>query len=165
MNAAAAFGQKLAGILNVSSYSMLGVGIPFAIAAKEIYPQSRVVVISGDGAFMAGGMSIEVAFQEQIPIVVVIDNNMGLDCISEQQERMFPNQKHFATDFRNIPFHKMVEALGGYGELVEKYEELVPALERAFVSGKPACINVMTKGVITPVIEDITMRRDDASIE
>lgn len=165
VNAAGAQGQKLAGVLNVSSYSMLGIGVPFGIAAKTIYPDAKVVVISGDGAFMAGGMSIEVAFQEQIPVVVVIDNNMGLDCISEQQERMFPNRAHFATDFRNIPFHKMVEGLGGYGELVESAEDIIPALERAFASGKPACINVMTKGVITPVIEDVTMRRDDAKIE
>ncbi|MBK2094650.1 thiamine pyrophosphate-binding protein [Francisella philomiragia] len=165
VNIAGAFGQKLAGILNVSSYSMLGVGVPFAIAAKDTYKDARVVVISGDGAFMAGGMSIEVAFEQNIPIVVVIDNNMGLDCISEQQERMFPNKAHFATDFRNIPFDKMIEGLGGYAETVEKYQDIVPALERAFASNKPACINVLTKGVITPVIEDMTMRRDDASIE
>lgn len=78
---------------------------------------------------------------------------------------MFPNKAHFATDFRNIPFDKMIEGLGGYAETVEKYQEIVPALERAFASNKPACINVLTKGVITPVIEDMTMRRDDASIE
>lgn len=56
---------------------MFGVGVSFAIAAKDTYKDARVVVISGDGAFMAGGMSIEVAFEQNIPIVVVIDNNMG----------------------------------------------------------------------------------------
>lgn len=165
VNAAGAKGQKLAGILNVASYSMLGVGVPWGIATKRLHPDAKVVVISGDGAFMAGGMSIEVAFEEKVPVVVVVDNNMGLDCISEQQERIFPNGVHFATDFRNIPFHKMVEGLGGHGELVTEVAEIGPAVERALASGKPAVVNVMTKGVITPVIEDVTMRRDNASIE
>lgn len=165
VNVAGSQGQKLAGIVNVASYSLLGVGVPWGIAAKRLHPDSRVVVISGDGAFMAGGMSIEVAFEENVPVVVVIDNNMGLDCISEQQERMFPHRAHFATDFRNIPFHTMVEGLGGHGELVTEVQEIGPAVLRALASGKPAVVNVMTKGVITPVIEDVTMRRDNASIE
>ena len=75
-------------------------------------------MISGDGAFLSGGLSIEVAFQEKLPIIVVIDNNGGLDCISQQQERLFESGKHFATDFRDIPFHKIFEGFGGHGELV-----------------------------------------------
>lgn len=165
VNVAGSQGQELAGIVNVSSYSLLGTGVPWGIATKRIHPDSRVVVISGDGAFLASGMAIEVAFEENVPVVVVVDNNMGLDCISEQQERMFPHRAHFATDFRNIPFHTMVEGLGGYGELVTDVNEIGPAVERAIASGLPACVNVMTKGVITPVIEDVTMRRDNASIE
>jgi len=115
-------GKKLGGILHPGSFSMLGVGVSFAISAKNSHPHSTVVLISGDGAFMSGGLSIEVAFQEQLPIVVIIDNNGGLDCISQQQERLFENGSHFATDFRDIPYHGMFEGLGGYGELVESPE-------------------------------------------
>ena len=42
-----------------------------------------------------------------------------------------------------IRYDKMVEALGGYGELVERPEDIRPALERAFASGLPACVNVL----------------------
>jgi acetolactate synthase-1/2/3 large subunit len=42
-----------------------------------------------------------------------------------------------------LKYDKMVEALGGYGELVERPEDIRPALERAFSSGLPACINVL----------------------
>ena len=82
-------GQKLGNILHPGTFSMLGVGVSFAISAKLTHPKSHVVVISGDGAFLSGGLSIEAAFQEKLPIVVVIDNNGGLDCISQQQERLF----------------------------------------------------------------------------
>lgn len=158
-------GLRLGNILHPGTFSMLGVGVPFASVAKLNNPQRNVVVISGDGAFLSGGSSIEAAFQEQLPIVVVIDNNGGLDCISQQQERLFANQQHFATDFRDIPFHSMFEGLGGYGELVEHRDEIVPAVKRAIASGKTACVNVKTVGHISPIVLATTSKRDKASIE
>ncbi|PDH39878.1 MAG: benzaldehyde lyase [Candidatus Thioglobus sp. MED-G25] len=158
-------GQRLAGILHPGAFSMLGVGLSFALAAKLNHPGSQVVVISGDGAFLSGGLSVEAAFQENAPITVVIDNNGGLTTISQQQERLFGHDRHVATDFRDIPFHSLFEGLGGYGELVENREQLGPALDRALASGKTACVNVRTKGVISPIVLATTSKRDKASIE
>ena len=158
-------GRKLGNILHPGTFSMLGVGVPFAITAKLENPNKSVVVISGDGAFLSGGSSIEAAFQENLPIVVVIDNNGGLDCISQQQERLFSNQQHFATDFRDIPFHAMFEGLGGYGELVERRHDIIPAVQRAIASGKTACVNIKTVGHISPIVLATTSKRDKASIE
>ncbi len=165
VNLAGYQGQKLGNILHPGTFSMLGVGVSFAITAKMNNPEQTVVLISGDGAFLSGGLSVEAAFQENLPIVVVIDNNGGLDCISQQQERMFENGQHFATDFRDIPFHSMFEGLGGHGELVETPEQLIPALERAIASGKTACVNVKAKGYISPIVLATTSKRDKASIE
>jgi len=158
-------GQKLGGIMHPGSYSLLGVGVSFGISAKNLHPDKNIVVISGDGAFLSGGLSIEAAFQESLPITVVIDNNGGLDCISQQQERMFSNGKHFATDFRDIPFHTMFEGLGGCGELVTKREDIGPALRRAIKSGKTACVNAKCKGVISPIVAATSDKREKASIE
>ena len=165
LNIAGWQGKKLGNILHPGTFSMLGVGVSFAATAKLTHPNNTVVVISGDGAFLSGGSSIETVLQENLPIVVVIDNNGGLDCISQQQERMFVNGKHFATDFRDIPFHSMFEGLGGHGELVETRDQLVPALRRAIASGKTACVNVKTKGYISPIVLATTNKRDKASIE
>ena len=158
-------GRKLGGILHPGNYSLLGVGVSFGISAKAMHPDRNIMVISGDGAFLSGGLSIETAFQEGLPITVVIDNNGGLDCISQQQERLFANGKHFATDFRDIPFHAMFEGLGGHGELVETRTELGPALRRAMASGKTACVNVKCRGVISPIVAATSDKRDKASIE
>ena len=165
INIAGFNGKKLGGILHPGTFSLLGVGVSFAVAAKNVHPKQSVVLISGDGAFLSGGLSIEAAFQENHPIVVVVDNNGGLDCISQQQERLFTNGSHFATDFRDIPFHSMFEGLGGYGELVTKREEIIPAVKRAIASGKTACVNVKAKGVISPIVLATTSKRDKASIE
>ena len=165
VNMAGAQGKELAGILHPGSFSMLGVGVSFGLAAKLNHPKDRVVVISGDGAFLSGGLSIEAAFQENVPITVVIDNNGGLTTISQQQERLFADERHVATDFRDIPFHTMFEGMGGHGELVEKPEDLKPALERALSTGKTACVNVRTRSAISPIVLATTSKRDKASIE
>ena len=158
-------GRKLGGIMHPGNYSMLGVGVSFGISAKSVHPEKNVVVISGDGAFLSGGLSIEAAFQESKPITIVIDNNGGLDCISQQQERLFANGKHFATDFRDIPFHNMCEGLGGHGELVKHRSEFAPALRRAMASNKVALVNVKCRGVISPIVAATSDKRDKASIE
>jgi acetolactate synthase-1/2/3 large subunit len=158
-------GQKLGGIMHPGNYSLLGVGVSFGVSAKALHPNRNVVVISGDGAFLSGGLSIESAFQDNLPITIVIDNNGGLDCISQQQERLFANGKHFATDFRDIPFHAMCEGLGGHGELVETRNQLAPALQRAMASGKTAIVNVKCRGVISPIVAATSDKRDKASIE
>jgi len=158
-------GQKLGGIMHPGNYSLLGVGVSFGISAKALNPDRNVVVISGDGAFLSGGLSIEAAFQEGLPITIVIDNNGGLDCISQQQERLFASGRHFATDFRDIPFHAMCEGMGGHGELVETRDQLAPALRRAMDSGKVAIVNVKCRGVISPIVAATSDKRDKASIE
>ena len=152
VNLAGYQGKKLGGILHPGTFSLLGVGVSFAVSAKNIHRDKNVVLISGDGAFLSGGLSIEAAFQENRPITVVIDNNGGLDCISQQQERLFESGTHYATDFRDIPFHTMFEGLGGHGELVTRREDIVPAVKRAIASGKTACVNVKVKGVISNCI-------------
>ena len=165
VNIAGFQGKKLGGILHPGTFSLLGVGVSFAVSAKNVDPSRNVVLISGDGAFLSGGLSIEAAFQENRPIVVVIDNNGGLDCISQQQERLFASGTHYATDFRDIPFHAMFEGLGGHGELVTQREDIIPAVQRAMASGKTACVNVKVKGVISPIVLATTSKRDKASIE
>ena len=165
INLAGAQGKKLGGILHPGTFSMLGVGVSFALSAKNNNPKSNVILISGDGAFLSGGMSIETAFFEKKPIVVVIDNNGGLASIGQQQERLFESGKRVATDFRDIPFHSIFEGFGGHGELVTKREELGPALKRAIASGKTACVNVKAKPVLSPIIAAVASKREKSSIE
>jgi len=165
VNIAGKNGLALHQIMHPGSYSMLGVGVSFALSAKSLNPSRTVVLISGDGAFLSGGLSIEAAFQENLPIVVIVDNNGGLDCISQQQERLFKDGSHFATDFRDIPFHGLFTGMGGHGELVTHKDEIEGAVKRAIESGKPACVNVKTKGVISPIVAATSDKRDKASIE
>jgi acetolactate synthase I/II/III large subunit len=125
-------------------YGCLGVGIPYAIAAKLLYPEKRVLNVIGDGSVGFNFMEFETAIRKKIPIVVVISNDLGWGMIRHSSKLKLGHTIEEASEIGRIDYHKIVETMGGFGALVEKPEEIRPALEKAFASGKPACINVLT---------------------
>ncbi len=121
----------------------LGVGAPFAIAAQLLFPEKRVLIIHGDGSFGLNGFEFDTAVRFHLPIVSIVGNDAGWGQIRGPQIQMVGRERAIATSLAPTRYDKVVEALGGYGELVEQPEEIGPALARAFASGKPACVNVM----------------------
>ena len=117
----------------------LGIGEPFAMGAKVARPDKQVLTITGDGSHGFNAMEFDTMVRHNIPVVVVVSNNQCWAMIKGGQDRHIP-----ATALNPARYDKVAEALGGHGELVEKPEEIRPALERSFASGLPACVNVMT---------------------
>jgi acetolactate synthase-1/2/3 large subunit len=130
--------------LDSGLYGCLGVGLPYANAARLRYPDQRVCLITGDGSVGFNFMEFETALRKQLPIVAVISNDLGWGMIRHSQELRLGHAIPDGTYIGKVDYHKMVEALGGKGLYVERPEDIRPALEEAFTSGKTACINVMT---------------------
>lgn len=137
----------------------LGVGVPFAIAAKTLFPRKRVLIINGDGSFGFNGFEFDTALRFGLPVVSIVGNDAGWGQIRTPQKNMLGADRAVATSLAPTRYDQVVVALGGGGEQVEDPAQIVPALERAFASGKPACINVpldeegMTKtGASTPYV-------------
>ncbi|HEX8033981.1 MAG TPA: acetolactate synthase [Ktedonobacterales bacterium] len=129
--------------LDAGPMGTLGAGTGFAIATKLARPDKQVAILFGDGAFGLNGMEFETMVRHNLPIVGVIGNDGQWAQIKHPQKAMLGHST--AADLApGIRYDRMVEALGGYGELVERPEDIRPALERAFASGKPACVNVLT---------------------
>lgn len=124
-------------------YGCLGVGIPYANAAKLLNPDKRVCLIIGDGSVGFNFMEFQTAVYKDIPIVVVVCNDCGWGMIRHSQEIKLGCSIDVMCDTGKVHYEKLVEDLGGTGFFVEKIEDIKPALEEAFASGKPACINVM----------------------
>ncbi|MCK6577038.1 MAG: thiamine pyrophosphate-dependent enzyme [Anaerolineae bacterium] len=120
----------------------LGVGAPFAIAAKHLFPEKKVLIISGDGSFGLNGFEFDTAVRFNLPIVSIVGNDAGWGQIRTPQKNMMGPDRAVATSLAPTRYDRVVEALGGYGEYVERAEEILSALQRAFSSGKPACLNV-----------------------
>lgn len=129
------------GLLDPGPFGCLGVGAPFALAAKTIEPDTRVGIVYGDGSFGFNGMEYDTLIRHQLPVVGVVGNDGAWNNIKVIHRMMHP-QSAFLSDIGFRPYEKMVEGLGGYGELVEKPSEIRPALERAQASGVPALVNV-----------------------
>jgi acetolactate synthase-1/2/3 large subunit len=121
----------------------LGVGAPFAIAAKLLHPDRPVFVIQGDGSFGFNGMDYDTALRFKLPMVVVVGNDAAWGQIRLPQVQLYGPEKSPATTLAPTRYDKVVEALGGYGELVTEPSQIRPALERAVASGTVACVNVM----------------------
>jgi acetolactate synthase-1/2/3 large subunit len=124
-------------------FGCLGAGPGQAIAAKLAHPDRDVCLLLGDGAFGFSGLEFDTMVRHGLPVVGVMGNNgiWGL----EKHPMEFLYGYSVAADLQpGMRYDKVVEALGGHGELVSEPSELKPALQRAFESGKPALVNVLT---------------------
>jgi acetolactate synthase-1/2/3 large subunit len=121
----------------------LGVGAPFAIAARLLHPDRPLFVIQGDGSFGLNGMDFETALRFRLPMVCVVGNDASWGQIRLPQVQLFGAEKSPGTLLAPTRYDKVVEALGGHGELVTEPSQIRPALERAVASGTVACVNVM----------------------
>jgi acetolactate synthase-1/2/3 large subunit len=123
----------------------MGVGVPFAIGAKVASPEKQVALITGDGALGMNFMEFETALRHKLPFVAVVCNDSAWGMTKHQIEITYgKGSKAEGVDLGFIPFHEVLRALGGYGELIDDPRELEPAIGRAFSSGVPAIINVVT---------------------
>ncbi|NNL86632.1 MAG: acetolactate synthase [Myxococcales bacterium] len=123
----------------------LGVGMPFALAAQLANPDKRVVIVYGDGSFGLNGMEFDTAVRFGLPIVGVLGNDGAWGQMMRPQGAVYGWDRLAATVLDYTRYDKVVEALGGHGELVERPEDIRPALERAAASGKPALVNVVMR--------------------
>jgi len=129
--------------LDPGPFGCLGTGPGYALAAKLAHPQRQVVLLLGDGAFGFSGMEFDTLARHGVNVVGLMGNN-GIWAL-EKHPMEFLYGYSVAADLRPATrYDQVVEALGGYGELVERAQDVAPALERAFSSGKPALVNVLT---------------------
>jgi acetolactate synthase-1/2/3 large subunit len=122
----------------------LGVGTGFCMAIKATNPDKRILMVNGDGAFGLNGFDFDTLVRFDLPVVSVVGNDRQWGQIAVGQVRQYGEDRQVATKLAdNTRYDKVVEALGGYGEFVTEPDEIAPAIQRAFDSGKPACVNVI----------------------
>ena len=124
-------------------FGCLGAGPGQAIGAQLAHPDRQVCLLLGDGAFGFAGMEFDTMARHGLPIVGVMGNN-GIWAL-EHHPMKFLYGYSVAAELRpETRYEQMVEALGCEGILVREPDELRPALERAFESGRPTLVNVLT---------------------
>ena len=137
--------------------SHLGAAVPYAMAAKLALPDSKVVAFSGDGAFGFYSMEYDTAIRHNINITTVLgnDHTWGID----KTFQVAYYDRAVGTDLRPIRYDKVVEAIGGYTEHVDKPADVGPAVERALNSGRPSLVDVAIRSGASPFAEAVIARR------
>lgn len=126
----------------VSSWlGTMGCGLPGAIAAKLAFPEKQVVAVCGDGGFSMTMSDFVTAVKYGLPMVVIILNNQSLGMIKFEQE--VRGNAEFETELINPDFAGYANICGGIGFRVEKQDELMPALKKAFAANRPCIIDVI----------------------
>ncbi len=122
-----------------NGFASMGISVPGAIAAKLIYPEKKVLAVSGDGGFMMNCQEMETALRIGVPIVVMIFNDSGYGLIRWKQEDHFGSSCF--TDLTNPDFVKFAESMGAKGYRIQSAEEIIPVMEDAFSQNVPCIID------------------------
>jgi len=128
----------------------IGSAIPLALAAKLAQPQRAVIAVLGDGTFGFHAMEMDTAVRYRLPIVAIVGNDARWNAEHQLQVQHYGAARAVGCALLPTRYDRVVEALGGHGERVERADELTPALERAARSGRPACVDVVIDGVAAP---------------
>jgi acetolactate synthase I/II/III large subunit len=127
-----------------SALGTLGIGLPFAIAAKAARPDEPVVLFTGDGAFGLSAMELDTAQRHDLPVVVVVVNNGGWGDVRHEQRAFYGEEADSGAVLSGMRYDRLAEAVGGHGERVESPDQLRPALRRAVDSGVVAVVDCVT---------------------
>lgn len=130
------------GSFYASAGGSMGWGFPAAMGMQLARPDARVVNISGDGSFWMVAQDLETAVREDLPVVTVISNNFSFGNTRDRQ-RTAHGGRYVGVFYGNPDFAAYARLLGAHGERVETEAGLLPALERAMASGRPAVVDVI----------------------
>ena len=134
--------QRPGGWLDPGPYGCLGAGLGAAIAARIARPSSQVVLLLGDGAAGFSLMDVDTLVRHNLPVVMVVGNNSAWGLEKGPMQMLYGYD--VAADLAPTRYDEVVKALGGAGETVTDPRQIGPALDRAFASGVPYLVNVMT---------------------
>jgi len=135
--------KRPGGWLDPGPYGCLGAGMGAAMAARIARPSSQVVLLFGDGAAGMSLIDVDTLVRHNLPVVMVVGNNSAWGL--EKGPMQFLYGYDVAADLApSTRYDQVVTALGGGGEMVTDPREIGPALDRAFASGVPYLVNVIT---------------------
>jgi acetolactate synthase-1/2/3 large subunit len=129
--------------LDPGPFGCLGTGIGYAMGARVTYPDRQICLLLGDGAAGFSLMDVESLVRQRLPVVIVVGNN-GIWGLEKNLMRAMYGYDVAGDLQSGVRYDDVVTALGGAGETVAKPADLGPALERAFASGVPYLVNVLT---------------------
>ena len=135
--------KRPGGWLDPGPYGCLGAGLGAAIAARIARPSAQVTLLLGDGAAGFSLMDVDTLVRHDLPVVMVMGNNSAWG-LEKGPMQMLYGYDVIADLGERTPYDDVVKALGGGGETVTDPRQIGPALDRAYSSGIPYLVNIIT---------------------
>lgn len=166
INAWALQGRPIKGIFAPGPWEQMGTGPAFGTAIQMANPDSRVVLITGDGSFgLAPGFTpMETAVDYGIPVTIVVANNAQWGMIQNQQKAMWAG-KVVATSLRKMEYHPIMAAAGVFSQTASNVTGVTSALKAARNQNQPAFIEVKTEAASSPITQGLVDMRIRTAIE
>jgi len=160
-------GRKIKGIVSPGPWEQMGTGPAYATAAKMTYPDSKVVLVTGDGSLgLAPGLTpLETSIDHNAPVTIVVANNAQWGMIQSQQKAMWGRVS--ATSLRDVNYAAIFEGGGAHAERITAPAQLMPAIKRALQKNDSisALLDVKTGAVTSPLTQGLVDMRIKTSIE
>lgn len=131
----------------------IGAGLPFASAARVAKPNVPIIAVMGDGTFGFHSAEIDTAVRYKLPYTLIVGNDARWNAEYQIQVRDYGKDRTIGCELLPTNYEKVCEAFGGYGELVDSSEQVLPAVSRSIESNLPSCINIMIDGLAAPNIK------------
>ena len=145
--------RQSGGWLRLGPLGTIGSSLPNGLALQLANPGRPVAVITGDGALGFYIAEMDSVVRHKLPVVLIVGNDAGWGLERELQSYATGGAPTVACELRSARYDLIMKGFGGEGETVERLDEVRPAVERAFRSGVPYCLNVKIRGVRSPFTE------------
>jgi acetolactate synthase-1/2/3 large subunit len=154
-------GKKIKAIINPGPWEQMGTGPAYATAVKMASPESRVVLVTGDGSLglSPGVTPLETSIDHNAPVTLLVANNAQWGMIQEQQKEMWGEV--VATSLRKMDYSKIFSGGGAYAERVDDASQLRSAIDRALHNNQniSSFVDVVTQGVKSPLTQGMIEMR------
>jgi acetolactate synthase I/II/III large subunit len=140
------------GWIRLGPLATIGAALPYGLALQAANPGKPVAVITGDGALGFYIVEMDTAVRHKLPIVIIVGNDAGWGLEREFQSAAGTSPT-VGCELRATRYDIIMQGFGGGGETVDSIDQLRPAVDRAFASGVPYCININLRGARSPFAE------------
>jgi acetolactate synthase-1/2/3 large subunit len=140
------------GWLRLGPLATIGAALPNALALKLHNPRHPVALITGDGALGFYLAELDTLVRHKLPIAIIAGNDAGWG-IERELQRAITGGETVACELSPARYDLVMQAFGGGGETVERYQDIAPAVRRAFESDRPYLVNIRTRGARSPFTE------------
>jgi acetolactate synthase-1/2/3 large subunit len=139
--------------LNNGVAGAIGVGLPYALAARVALPTAPVVAVMGDGSVGFHIAEFDTAVRHSLGLVAVVGNDARWNAEHQIQLRDYGPQRLIACELNATRYDAVAAAFGAWGGHVIEATDMASTAQAALDSGRPACVNVMIEGLAAPVIQ------------